>query len=60
MEKPREVTLTQILRELMQRASIYVAVTLPHPMTIALMSRLNEMPHGPAELRNQQSLKRNK
>ncbi len=44
----------------MQRASIYVAVTLPHPMTIALMSRLNEMPHGPAELRNQQSLKRNK
>ncbi len=39
----------QILRELLQRASIYVAVTLPHPMTISLMSRLNGMPYNGVE-----------
>jgi hypothetical protein len=41
----------QRLRELLNRSSIYLAVTIPHPMTIALMCRLNEMPYRFSEVR---------
>ena len=33
----------QHLRLLLNRSSIYLAVRFPHPLTVALMCRLNEM-----------------
>lgn len=39
------------LRVLLNRSSIYLAVAFPHPLTIALMCRLNEMPCRMSELR---------
>jgi hypothetical protein len=33
----------QRLRVLLNRSSIYLAVRFPHPLTISLMCRLNEM-----------------
>ncbi len=34
----------QRFRELLNRSSIYLAVRFPHPLTVALMCHLNEMP----------------
>ncbi len=39
----------QNLRLLLNRSSIYLAVTFPHPLFIALMCRLNELPYRYSE-----------
>jgi hypothetical protein len=36
----------QRLREMLNRSSIYLAVTFPHPLTIALMCRFSEVRHS--------------
>ncbi len=41
----------QRLHALFSRSSIYLAVLFPHPLTIALMCRMNNMPYNPLEIR---------
>ena len=41
----------QRMRELLNRSSIYLAVTIPHRLTVALMCRLNDMPYRFSEVR---------
>jgi hypothetical protein len=36
----------QNLRVLLNRSSIYLAMTFPYPLFIVLMCRLNELPYG--------------
>ncbi len=48
----------QRLRVLMSRSSIYLAVSYPHPLTIALMCHLNEMPYRFSELRESLAFER--
>ncbi len=49
----------QRLREILNRFSIYLAVTFPHALTIALMCRLNDMPCHIAEVRQSLALESN-
>jgi hypothetical protein len=49
----------QRLREMLNRSSIYLAVTFPHPLTIALMCRLNEMPYRFSEVRHSLAVESN-
>jgi hypothetical protein len=49
----------QRLREILNRSSIYLAVTFPHTLTIALMCRLNEMPCRISEVRQSLALESN-
>jgi hypothetical protein len=39
------------LQAVLSRPTIYLAVMFPHPLTIALMCRVNEMPYNPHEIR---------
>jgi hypothetical protein len=51
MLKHLEPPMKQRLHHLLSRSSIYLAVRFPHPLTIALMCHLNEMPYRLAEVR---------
>ncbi len=48
----------QRLRLMMNRSSIYLAVSFPHPLTIALMCHLNEMPYRFSDLRESLAVER--